>query len=77
MLSLDDGLTWVDAVDVVACRIVVWEYAARRKATPPKHHRVQAHLRSGTVIDGEDVGTDAAGMARAVRILAALVKEVG
>lgn len=81
MLSLDDGVTWVNPDELEGVSIGSYTPALRRverKAgitlADKRKHYVRAVMKSGRLVEGEFLGEGADGIARASRIVAGLVR---
>lgn len=73
MKSLDDGITWVNPEMCAAFRITSSTFHDwRGKQRGGVAYRIVAVLESGRDIEGEVLGTDADGVAKAARIIADL-----
>lgn len=79
MLSLDDGVTWVDPAKVEGAyirteRIMTRTFPAARYG--PDEYHVHAFMVSGREVHGVSLGEAPGGLARASRILVALCQAV-
>lgn len=79
MLSLDDGVTWVDPKQVAAAYIKTEEVRTgwlRAKRLPDLYH-VHALMASGIEMHGVSLGIAPDGLVRASRIIVALERNAG